>query len=170
MDSVTDRLALHPFTAEEALRVVDNLPSDSDSWAPDYPLEDELDPLRAFASRLGSGADSHPFTTYRIDELTTCQAIGGLGFFYPPDENGTTELGYGLVAGARGRGYATEALTCAIQIAWDAGAKRIVADTSIENIASQRVMLKTGFIETSRIDDLVFYAIDLARIHLASRS
>jgi RimJ/RimL family protein N-acetyltransferase len=161
MDSLTERLVLHPFSGEEAQRVVDETPSASDAWATDYPFADERDPLRSFAQRLGGASDSHPFTMYRIDELATGLAIGGLGFFYEPDDAGITELGYGLVASARGLGYATEALRCAVGIARRGGAKKIVAYTLVENIASQRVMTKAGFSETSRANGLVYYEIDL---------
>lgn len=161
MDSAAARVTLHPFTAEEALRVVERTASDSDAWAADYPFEDELAPLQSFATRRGSGPDDHPFTLYRIDETSSGLAIGGLGFFYEPNEDGTTELGYGLVASARGKGYATEALRLAVAIARSAGAKRIIADTAVDNVASQNVMVKAGFTETSRTAELIDYAIEL---------
>lgn len=159
MVSPLGRVALHPFSAEEAQRVVTNTPSISDSWASDYPFEDELDVLRSFITRLGSGTDPHPFTLYRIDDVFTGLAVGGIGFFYEPDESGTTELGFGLVPSARGKGYATEALVGAVDIARAGGARRVIADSAVENDASQRVLVRVGFVEVSRADGLIFYAI-----------
>lgn len=161
MDVTTARLVLHPFTAEEARRVVEGAPSASDRWAPGYPLVDELDPLRHFVERLGAGSDEHPFTLYRIDELATGLAVGGIGFFYPPDDEGTTELGYGLIPDARGKGYATEAVRAALDVARAAGAVRVIADTELGNVASQGVLTKAGFVETMRADELVFFAMAL---------
>ena len=100
---------------------------------------------------------------YRIDERSTGRAIGGLGFFGQPDADGVAELGYGVVPSARGQGFAKEALRLAVVIAESAGAKRIVADTSAENLASQKVLLNAGFVEQTREGDLLFYAIELLR-------
>jgi RimJ/RimL family protein N-acetyltransferase len=157
----TQRLDLHPFTVEEAQRVVAGDPADADRWAPDYPMEDELDPLRSFIARVVSGAEPHPYTMYRIDEAASGLAIGGLGFFHEPNTEGITELGYGLVETARGKGYATEALLVALQIARTAGAKAVIADTAVDNFKSQKVMLKAGFVEQSRTTELVYYSISL---------
>lgn len=161
MDHLTPRLVLHPFTAEEALRVIAGTPEPGELWAPDYPFAAELDPLRAYAERLGSGEDQHPFTLYAIRERSDGAAIGGIGFFGEPDEEGAVELGYGLVPSARGRGFATEALRGAVVIARAAGAARIRADTDLDNGASRRVLEKAGFVETRRTDTLVFVELAL---------
>ena len=163
VDSFSERLRLHPFTVEEARRVVDRRPNETDRWALDYPFEDELDALRRFVANADGPSAGHPFTLYRIDELSTGRAVGGLGFFGRPDADGVAELGYGLVPSARGQGFATEALRLALVIAESAGAKRVVADTSAENLASQKVLLKAGFVEQTREGDLLFYAIELLR-------
>ncbi len=56
------------------------------------------------------------------------------------------EVGYGLVADARGAGVATEALT-AVLAAADAAGVRIRASVVPTNKASVRVLAKCGFTE-----------------------
>lgn len=79
----------------------------------------------------------------RADRL----AVGQMGFKGGPDAGGTIELGYGLIPGARGLGYATEmgrALT-----AWGKarpGVRRVTAKTRTDNAASIRVLEKLGFV------------------------
>ena len=97
------------------------------------------------------------FTLYQVREASSGLAVGGIGFFGPPDADGAVELGYGLVAAARGRGYATEALIGALGIAAAHGARLVRADTDLPNTASQGVLTKAGFAEVRRSEQLVFY-------------
>lgn len=122
-------------------------------------MADELVPLRSLAS------SAHPdpiFTLYLIRLRSDGLAIGGLGFFGPPDENGRIEFGYGLVAAARGRGLATEAVLAALDFAATAGARSAAAVTDLD-LASQRVLLKAGMTEVNRSETQVFYERELTR-------
>lgn len=157
MDVRTDRLILHPLTPEEAQRIVDRAPWPEDNWHEQYPLVDELVPLRALAQ--ADRADP-TFTLYMLRNAEDGQAVGGIGFFGPPDEDGSVEVGYGLVEAARGRGLATEALSAFVALARAGGARRVKADTSPDNVPSQRVLTKTGFRETQRSDELIYYILD----------
>ena len=84
-------------------------------------------------------------------------AIGGFGFRGPPDTFGSVEFGYGLVKAARGVGLATEAVTAALQMAAANGALRAIADTDIANVASQRILEKSGLSETRRSSSKVYF-------------
>lgn len=84
-------------------------------------------------------------------------AVGGFGFFGPPDESGQVGFGYGLVPSARGAGLATEAVRVALEFASVWGARTAVADTDVNNTASQRVLVKNGLEEVSRDTSLVYY-------------
>ena len=62
---------------------------------------------------------------------------------------GAVEIGYGLVEGFCGRGYATEAVRAAVN--WAAsqpGVSRIEAETEEENEASKKVLIRCGFVPT----------------------
>ena len=43
-------MTLHSLTPMEARRIVEREPGPDDRWYANYPLEDELDPLRALAA------------------------------------------------------------------------------------------------------------------------
>lgn len=136
-----ERLTLERIDPELARRLVDRREEVGDDWDADYPLADELDPLRA----LAASADPDPrFTMYMIRRSSDGLAVGGFGFFGPPDERGRVEFGYGLVPGARGHGLATEAVRLALAFAAQHGATRAGADTEVSNAASrQRARLAT---------------------------
>lgn len=67
-------------------------------------------------------------------------------------QTGTTELpayvlghvGYGVVSGRQGRGYATAALAGILPFAWDAGLPFVELTTTLDNIASQKVITNNG--------------------------
>jgi RimJ/RimL family protein N-acetyltransferase len=154
----TERLLLEPISPALAGRIVAGAPADDDApWHPEYPFADEIDPLRSHAART----DPDPvFTMYQVRTRHDGLAVGGLGFFGPP-EDGRVELGYGLVAAARGRGYATEALRAAVAAAARHGARSIAADAEESNAASQNVLRKAGFTETHHDGGLVFFVLTL---------
>jgi RimJ/RimL family protein N-acetyltransferase len=152
-DTTTARLVLHPLTPAEAARIIARTPDAGDRWHVEYPFEDELAPLSSLAA---APAPDPVFTLYQVRETSSGLAIGGIGFFGPPDADGAVELGYGLVAAARGRGYATEALIGALGIAAAHGARLVRADTELTNTASQGVLTKAGFTEVRRNERLVF--------------
>ena len=71
--------------------------------------------------------------------------VAGAGFLGPPAD-GAVEIGYSVVAGARGRGYAGEIVNALVEYAFEHPAvNEVVAHTSDENVASTRVLLGCGF-------------------------
>ncbi|HEX3649971.1 MAG TPA: GNAT family N-acetyltransferase [Pseudonocardiaceae bacterium] len=141
-DLVSERLRLHPFTLDEGRRVVDGVPDAGDRWATGFPTQDDKDGVSGYVS---AGVDPAPFGSYRID--LDGSVIGTIGFFGPPDERGEVTIGYGLVPGARGFGYATEAVARLVDFCRAHGNVRaVLADTLKDNVPSQRVLDKTGFV------------------------
>lgn len=154
MNIETTRLRLERIFPLLAGRIVAGTRTIEDAWHPEYPLDDELDPLRA----LADDPAPHPvFTMYIIRRASDGLAIGGLGFFGPPDKSGRVEIGYGLVTAVRGAGLATEAVCAGLQLAGEHGATTVAADTDNGNRASQRVLLKAGFIEVRRDQKNTFF-------------
>lgn len=150
----TARTTLETISPALAQRIVERDEREGDAWHPDYPFADELGPLRTLA---GSSVINPVFTLYLVRDADGL-AVGGFGFFGPPDSNDSIEFGYGLVPPARGIGLATEVVVAALELAREHGALRAVADTDITNIASQRVLKKAGLAETRRTDSTVFFA------------
>lgn len=74
------------------------------------------------------------------------QTIGDLSF-KGLDANGSVEIGYGIKPNYEGRGFATEAVTAMAKWASaQPGVRCVEAETEPDNIASQRVLQKSGFL------------------------
>lgn len=148
------QVALERITPELARRIVARDEQLGDQWHPEYPIVDELDPLRSLAVSTSPDAN---FTMYIVRRVSDGLAVGGFGFFGPPNGEGRVEFGYGLVPSARGHGLAGEAVRVALEHAARWGARIAAADTDTSNIASQRVLTKAGLVEIGRDSTLVFY-------------
>lgn len=148
------RLSLEQISPDLARRIVARDERPGDDWHPEYPLADELDPLKSLSV---AEAIKTPFTMYLIRRAEDGKAVGGLGFFGPPDAIGQVGFSYGLVPSARGIGLATEAVRVALEHASEWGARAAAADTHLQNVASQRVLIKSGFSEVDRDESLVYY-------------
>jgi RimJ/RimL family protein N-acetyltransferase len=158
-DLVTARLLLHPMNVGEAARVVTATPGDGDRWAPGYPADSDIGGARHFLGHCALTGDPQPFGNYEIRRRADGLAIGGLGFNRPPDEDGTTTIGYGLVPSARGRGYASEALRALLAFARERGLTCVQGDADHGNIASQRVMTAVGMRHVGDDDRVRYYEI-----------
>ncbi|MFF8016200.1 GNAT family N-acetyltransferase [Streptomyces sp. NPDC007929] len=78
------------------------------------------------------------------------RAIGAMGFHGVPDEAGRVEVGYDLVDGARGHGYATEALRTLTSWALDRPEVRtVVAIVERGNTPSRNVLARAGFTQVA---------------------
>lgn len=70
------------------------------------------------------------------------------------NEDGSVEIGYGIKDEFQGRGYATEAVTVAVDWALkQAGVLRVEAEAESDNTASQRVLVKCGFVPNGIIGE-----------------
>ena len=114
--------------------------------------------LRASAT-LG---EQRPFGYYRISRLSDGRAIGGIGFKGQP-QGGCAEIGYGLVPSARGHRYATEVISALLAVANEQGLLRVTADTTLDNIASQRSLVRAGFRIVSSDAELCHYEVHFER-------
>jgi RimJ/RimL family protein N-acetyltransferase len=87
-------------------------------------------------------------------------AVGGMGFHGAPDEEARVEIGYDLVEGARGHGYATEALRALSAWAWARdGVDTLFATIERGNIPSQRVVTRAGFTRVGEDEETYAYAL-----------
>lgn len=101
----------------------------------------------------------HPHTSFAVSRVTSAspaevwlvqfegRTIGDCGTHGPVDATGTVEIGYGLAAPFRGRGYGTEVVAELTRWLFRRPAvKRVTARTAVENLASQKVLEKAGFV------------------------
>lgn len=112
------------------------------SWHPSYPRPDDIDA----ASMVREGVPWGPRHIV-VDD----RAVGSIGLFGPPEDD-EVEVGFGLVAEARGQGLATEALR-ALLAETDRAGVRVRAGVLPDNAASLRVLAGCGFTELRGTDD-----------------
>ncbi|MER6142664.1 GNAT family N-acetyltransferase [Streptomyces sparsogenes] len=137
---ITERLVLRPWTTAEATAVLGG--DRPEGWADDFPAEGDRVIAGLFEHNpQWLGAYGHRL----VVERDTGLVVGSLGLFWPPSE-GVVELGYGIVASRRGRGYATEAARALAEFALAAPEVHTVsAGVELSNPASVRVLEKAGF-------------------------
>jgi RimJ/RimL family protein N-acetyltransferase len=143
-DLRTSRLRLHAIDVAEAERIVARSAGPADAWADDFPFEGDIRAVGGFLRATAAHGEQRPFGYYRITRLADGRAIGGIGFKGQPN-GGCIEIGYGLAPSARGHGYAAEAVIALLTVAADHGLSRVTADTTLDNIASQRTLIRAGF-------------------------
>lgn len=74
------------------------------------------------------------------------RSIVGSGCFKGSPVEGQVEIGYGVAETEEGKGYATAGVACMVEEAFShGGVGAVIAETSIHNPASQRVLEKNGF-------------------------
>ncbi|KIZ18029.1 GNAT family N-acetyltransferase [Streptomyces natalensis] len=139
-DVITKRLILRPWTTSEATAVRDN--TRSTRWADDFPAEGDYVVAGLFDQNPAwLGEHGHRLIIERDSGLV----VGSIGLFWPPSE-GMLEIGYGIVASRRGRGYAPEATEALAEFALSApGVHTVFANVELSNPASVRVLEKAGF-------------------------
>ncbi len=160
-DLRTSRLLLHAVDVAEGERIVARQAGPDDAWEADFPFEGDIGAVGGFLRTTAEHGEQRPFSYYRITRLADGLAIGGIGFKGQP-EGGSVEIGYGLVPSARGHGYAAEAVVALLTVASDHGLSKVVADTTLDNIASQRTLIRAGFRQVGTTDDgLLYFEVSL---------
>lgn len=111
-----------------------------------------VDVLRSAYTEMLDGSLSHPeqWVWYAIwmIEAKDGTHIGDL-CFKGINEDGTSEIGYGIDEAYQGCGYATEAVSALTEWALaQPGITGVLAQTEEGNIASQNVLAKVGFLPT----------------------
>lgn len=161
-DLTTDRLVLRRWTAVEVTAVLAG--ARPAHWAEDFPAEGDQVVAGLFAEHpLWLGEYGHR----QIIERDSGLVVGSIGLFWPPAD-GTVEIGYGVVASRRGRGYAPEATRALTAFALTApDVHTVEAEVELSNPASVRVLEKAGFHRRSTDHDLARFSTTRPRPKLA---
>jgi [ribosomal protein S5]-alanine N-acetyltransferase len=103
------------------------------------------------------------FGVWLLIDADSRTVVGSAGFLGRPTADGTIEIGYGIHHEHRNRGYATEAVRTLVSWALTRdGVVRVIARCDPANIASVRVLAKTGLEETGEIGGLSRWATPAA--------
>ena len=116
-----------------------------------------VDVLKAAYTEMLEGCLTHPdqweWYAIRMIELKNGTHIGEL-CFKGVDEYGSVEIGYGISENYQHCGYATEAVNAVVDWAlMQNSVNCVTAEVDEDNIASVRVLEKSGFKPTERIGE-----------------
>lgn len=159
----TDRLLLIPLDHD----IIDSLLESNQVFQNKYSFINEggeyLNPspdyLHIIKNRLAVHPEEYPFAVdYLIIVKNIKTVIGTIYYKYLPNEEGVTEIGYGINPKYEGNGYMCEALTGMLNMGKDNGVIKVVADTSINNIKSQNVLTRCGFSLDKKENDTIWFS------------
>jgi len=95
----------------------------------------------------------------------TRQIVADAKFKGEPDETGTVEIGYGTYPAFQHRGYMSEIVGGLVSwVSRQPDVRRVMADTDVENLASQRVLQKNGFLFVEETEGLIWWELDFKRL------
>ena len=140
----TERMYLYPLSDEEMRLVIEN--------------ESDSEMKQAYTEMLeGSLSNSDKRIWYAIWNMELKDESGiivGDFCFKGLSDDGVIEIGYGLKEEYRHYGYMTEVLKAITEWALSQeSVKQVEAETDAENIASQKVLLQSGFISNGKMGE-----------------
>jgi RimJ/RimL family protein N-acetyltransferase len=131
------------------------------NWGLGYPTTgDVLLAGLAIENNLHVATSKEPWGVLQIQLNQNGFVVGGIGFKSAP-VNGVVEIGYGVSEDFQNRGITTDAVLLMIEVAKLHGLKILTAETEITNIASQKVLLKSGFSKSNATDTNIEWQLKL---------
>ena len=149
----TERLVLRPWRVEEA-------PVQRELWAerdPRVPPHRRLDQagrptLDEMAAWIRDGSRPAGLGLLAVERRSEGDVVGYCGLIDGALGPHEPEVAYELVRRAWGAGYASEAVEAVVGWARESGYRRLWATVRDWNAASLRVLAKTGFSESGRVE------------------
>jgi RimJ/RimL family protein N-acetyltransferase len=140
----TEHLVLRRYRPEDARDLYRSFGTDPEmarysGWNPYAAPETAQETVRGF---IESYADAHSYSwVMDVDDVV----VGTIGAYDYEDDN--IEIGFSVVQGWQGRGFATEALTIVLEyLTENEGISCVIAWCAAENLGSKRVLEKSGMI------------------------
>jgi [ribosomal protein S5]-alanine N-acetyltransferase len=146
----TARLDLHPLPLPvlDALLASDAATAQALLSFPLWSYEEDTGVMRFRQAQLRADPSELPWLFRAAVERSSGEVVARGGFHAPPDADGTVEIGYRVRADRRREGLATELATGLLGFAARSGAVRCLGSTAPDNIASQAVLARLGFVRT----------------------
>lgn len=146
----TPRLTLRALKTGDLARLVELLGDPRiAAWLPGLPKPYGMNDARAFQRRMDTVAASDQPEYYLIERKADHAQIGAVGLHPPRDvaqEAGERVIGYWLDPDFWHRGYAAEAVTRVVNLAFDDRSTALLtATTQRTNTPSEHVLRKAGF-------------------------
>ena len=143
--TTTSRLRLRELTYDDAAFVME-LVNDPD-WLRFIGNRNvhSLEDARGYVDRVRASYDTHGFGLWVVEPLTGGAPVGLAGLI----KRATLEhpdLGFAFLPEGRGNGFALEAASAVLELGRERfGLARVLAITSLDNVASQRLLQRVGF-------------------------
>lgn len=162
----TERLLLLPVDVD----ILDSLIESDDIFMDKYGYKNDGGPylkpspsyLSKIKQRLIDYPEEYPLAVdYMIIIKDNKTVIGTIYYKNMPDDEGVSEIGYGMNSNYEGKGYMTEALQAMLVYGKNSGVKIAVAETAYQNLKSQNVLKRCGFSVISVQEDRLLYSIML---------
>jgi RimJ/RimL family protein N-acetyltransferase len=119
-------------------------------WHEEYPMTETVTALgMVVAAQRLTGGTLPDLPRWWLHQIVLADlVVGDVGFHGPPPVTGpaAVEIGYNVVEGLRRRGIATRACGLILEQAWRDGAEVVRAETDPGNVASEQVLLRSGFV------------------------
>ena len=117
-------------------------------------IDDALKHIKLINDKIDLNTDIN----WAITEKKSDKCIGLLGFFNTQPENFRTELGYMILPAYHNKGYVTEAVKTLVTFAFtELNFHSIEATIDPENITSERVLQKNGFVKEAHLVENEFH-------------
>jgi hypothetical protein len=131
------------------------------NWGLGYPTAgDVLLAGLAIENHLHVATIEQPWGALQIQLNETELVVGGVGFKSAPSD-GIVEIGYGISEDFQNQGITTEAVALLIVVAKQHTLKLLTAETEISNVASQRVLAKSGFAKIKTTETNIEWQLEL---------
>ncbi|MDE0564573.1 GNAT family N-acetyltransferase [Exiguobacterium sp. B2(2022)] len=147
----TERLRLRPLQMEDSPHVFAIFSNERVlqhyGMEPHQTLEETEQMLTHMLAQIETGA----IIRFAIEHRESNALIGTIGFHNRAPSHRRAEIGYELRPEYWRSGYATEALHAVLQFAETCEIERVGAIVYIDNLASQRMLEKNGFVQEGRL-------------------
>ena len=157
----TKRLLLIPVT----LDIIDTLLVSDDLFYSKYGYKNDggeyLNPspdyLYKIRDRLTEHPEEYPVAVDYLIIIKDIKTVIGTIYFKSLPVDGVSEIGYGMSPQYEGNGYMSEALETMLKYGKENNIKTVIADTMIDNVKSQKVLLRNGFINIQTKDNKLLF-------------
>jgi ribosomal-protein-alanine N-acetyltransferase len=145
----TARLFLRPLRYEDAEEIFYVYASKADATRfVSWPMHQTIEDTRAFLRETITGWEKGTDYSFGIRKKENGRFIGSFGML---NDQGKIQFGYILGPLHWGNGYATEVCQAMLKILKELPVYRIGTFIDSENVASARVLLKSGLVEEARL-------------------
>ncbi|WP_339889060.1 GNAT family N-acetyltransferase [uncultured Flavobacterium sp.] len=122
------------------------------------PLVTNIDEALSHIKLINDKVDANTDINWAVTEKDNDKCIGIMGFFRTQPENYRTELGYMILPEHHNKGYVTEAVKTILNYAFnELNFNSIEARIDPNNLASEKVLHKNGFVKEGHLIENFFY-------------